>query len=88
MFLKSPKRPLLVVTFILIWCAIIAQAPVMENVILLPEHQAEIIEDLAGLLQAKGDRASAEALYRKALAIREETLGPDHPQTADSLQGL
>jgi hypothetical protein len=25
------------------------------------------------------------SLYQRALAIREKTLGPDHPETADSL---
>jgi tetratricopeptide (TPR) repeat protein len=33
-------------------------------------------------LYQKGKYAQAEALYRKALAMRQEALGPDHPDTA------
>ena len=35
-----------------------------------------------------GDYAKAEPLYRRALAIREKALGPEHPDTADSLNNL
>jgi tetratricopeptide (TPR) repeat protein len=52
-------------------------------------------EDSAQLLNAAGyyldDRArfaDAEALYRRALAIREKALGPDHPDVATSLNNL
>ena len=30
----------------------------------------------------------AEPLFRRALAIREKSLGPDHPDVANSLNGL
>jgi tetratricopeptide (TPR) repeat protein len=43
---------------------------------------------MALLLEAKGDYAGAESLYRRALAIREQALGPEHPDTAASLNGL
>ena len=40
------------------------------------------------MLESKGDYAAAEPLYRRALAIAEKTLGPDHPNTAMSLDNL
>jgi hypothetical protein len=33
------------------------------------------------LLQSKGNLDAAEPLYRRALAIDEKALGPDHPTT-------
>jgi len=33
------------------------------------------------VLYAKGDYAAAETLLRRALAIDEKALGPDHPTT-------
>ncbi len=40
------------------------------------------------LLQAQGDLAAARPLFERALAIREKALGPDHPDTATSLNNL
>jgi len=40
------------------------------------------------LLESKGDYAGAEPLYRRALAIAEKTLGPNHPNTATALDNL
>jgi CHAT domain-containing protein/Tfp pilus assembly protein PilF len=34
------------------------------------------------------DRANAEELHKRALAIREKVLGPEHPHTATSLKNL
>ncbi|MFZ8964172.1 MAG: tetratricopeptide repeat protein, partial [Steroidobacteraceae bacterium] len=39
-------------------------------------------------LQAMGDYAGAEPLYRRALEIREKSLGPEHPHTGSSLFNL
>ena len=41
-------------------------------------------------LRKKGryDEAKAESLYKRALAIREKALGPDHPLVAQSLNNL
>jgi tetratricopeptide (TPR) repeat protein len=39
-------------------------------------------------LQGQGKRAHAEPLFRKALAVREEVLGPKHPDTATSYNNL
>ena len=36
----------------------------------------------------QGRYAEAEPLYKRALAIREKALGPDHPDVADSLNNL
>jgi hypothetical protein len=40
------------------------------------------------LLQATNRLADAEPLSRRALAIREKSLGPDHPDVAQSLNTL
>ena len=40
------------------------------------------------LYRALGRHAEAEALYGRALAIHEKALGPEHPDTADSLNSL
>ena len=44
--------------------------------------------DLASLYQKQGRYADAEPLYKRALAIREKALGPDHPWLATSLNNL
>jgi tetratricopeptide (TPR) repeat protein len=40
------------------------------------------------LLEARGDYTEAEPLYRRALAIDEKVLGPDHPEVANTLNNL
>ena len=40
------------------------------------------------LYRAQGRLAEAEPLWQRALAIRERALGPDHPDTAQSLNNL
>ena len=47
-----------------------------------------VLHNLAGLLSAKGEYAAAEPLYRRALAIDEKVLSPDHPMVATGLIGL
>ena len=46
-----------------------------------PDHYeiAVNLNNLAGVRQAQGRVAEAEALYRRALAIKETLLGGDHP---------
>jgi hypothetical protein len=39
------------------------------------------LDNLAELLDAEGDRAAAEPLYRRALAIAEKAMGPSDPET-------
>ena len=43
---------------------------------------------LAALLTGTGRHVEAEALYRRALALREAALGPDHPDVAATLGAL
>jgi hypothetical protein len=52
-----------------------------------PEVAADL-DDLALLLQAQGDLASARPLYERALAICEKAPGPKHPDTARTLNNL
>ena len=40
----------------------------------------------AASARARRDRVAAEGLYRRALAVQEEFLGPDHPDLADTLE--
>jgi CHAT domain-containing protein len=49
---------------------------------------ATSLNNLAVLLQAQGQYAAAEPLYRRSLAVREKALGPDHPDVASSLSNL
>lgn len=37
------------------------------------------LANLAALMQAQGRTSTAEELLRRALSIREDALGPDHP---------
>ena len=40
------------------------------------------------MLRAQGYLAKARPLLKRALAIREKQLGPEHPDTAESLNNL
>ena len=44
------------------------------------------LNNLAFLYQAQGKYAEAEPLYKRSLAIWERTLGPEHPNVAQSLE--
>ena len=43
---------------------------------------------LASCWQAKGNRLRAERLYRRALAVDEKALGPEHPETLNDVRNL
>ena len=43
---------------------------------------AESLNNLAGLYYALGRYEAVEPLLQRALAIREQTLGPEHPRVA------
>ena len=44
------------------------------------------LNNLATLYQGQDHHAEAEPLQQRALAIREKTLGPEHPLVAQSLE--
>ena len=46
------------------------------------------LNNLAALYDDQGRYAEAEPLYKRALAIDEKALGPDHPDVALSLNNL
>ncbi|WP_147094558.1 tetratricopeptide repeat protein, partial [Nitrosococcus oceani] len=46
------------------------------------------LNNLAALYEAQGRYAQAEELYHRSLAIREQLLGPDHPEVAIMLNNL
>jgi tetratricopeptide (TPR) repeat protein len=52
------------------------------------EPTASMFNQLAQFSQAKARYAEAEPLYRRALAISEASLGPDHPGVANQLSNL
>jgi tetratricopeptide (TPR) repeat protein len=47
-----------------------------------------VLNNWAGSLMRAGNYAGAEPLYRRALAIDEKALGPDHPDTGALLNNL
>src|SRR5262249_9092278 len=46
------------------------------------------MHNLAGVHRARGEMHDAERLYRRSLAIRERTVGSDHPTIAYHLSSL
>ena len=49
-------------------------------------YRKEPLPYLAELYRAQDKHAEAEPLYKRALAIREKALGPEHPDVAQSLE--
>ena len=49
---------------------------------------ATSLNDLAALLEATNRHSETEPLYRRALAIKEAALGPDHPDVAKCMSNL
>jgi tetratricopeptide (TPR) repeat protein len=49
---------------------------------------ATSLNNLAELYRVQGQYAAAEPLYKRALAIWEKALGPDHPQVATVLKNM
>ncbi len=54
----------------------------------IAEPTARLFDQLGALLFAKADYAEAEPLMRRALAIDEQSYGPDHPNVAIRLNNL
>ena len=46
------------------------------------------LNDLVAIARRRGDTARAEALYRRALAVKEALLGPEHADVAITLNDL
>src|SRR5207245_8375472 len=53
-----------------------------------PGPLSSLLDRVAGHLQARAEFGLAKPLYERALKIRERVLGPDHPDTATSLNNL
>ena len=58
--------------------AVVAEADSAD----ISDPTARLMNQLGLLLSSKALYAEAEPLYQRSLAIREETLGPDHPMSA------
>lgn len=52
------------------------------------QHSAWLCNQLAELLKSQGDYATARLFCERALTIREQVLGPDHIDIANSLNNL
>jgi tetratricopeptide (TPR) repeat protein len=52
------------------------------------KQQATLLNSLGYLLKDLGELAAARPLHERALAIRDQALGPTHPHTAVSLNNL
>ena len=52
------------------------------------DDTASSLNNLASLYRSQGRYGEAEPLYLRALQIREQQLGADHPDTATSLNNL
>src|ERR687895_1449144 len=53
-----------------------------------PDETAEALTERAAAHISKGEYQKALPLLERALAIREKQLGPEHPDTATSLNDL
>jgi tetratricopeptide (TPR) repeat protein len=53
-----------------------------------PDAEARILGSLGDVHYALGDYRKAASWFTQALAIREKTLGPEHPKTAEVLNAL
>jgi tetratricopeptide (TPR) repeat protein len=53
-----------------------------------PRATSWLLDRIATYLHYRGEFSSARPLYERALAICEKVLGPDHPDTATSLNNL
>src|SRR5579883_2813991 len=60
----------------------------IEQVPIATPAAARLLNLTGSYLHDRGDYAQAEPLYRRALTIREQALGPLHPLTATSLNNL
>ncbi|HEY7417444.1 MAG TPA: tetratricopeptide repeat protein, partial [Ktedonobacteraceae bacterium] len=52
------------------------------------KEAGRLLHETASYLQDRARYAEAEPLYQRALRIREQQLGPEHPDVAQSLNGL
>lgn len=53
-----------------------------------PDVEADLRNTLGQVYWAIGDLTNAETMHRDALSIRLNTLGPNAPETAESMEGL
>jgi serine/threonine-protein kinase len=56
--------------------------PMAEGLATDPDARASLLNEVGRLRQAQGKFAESEAELRRALALRREALGPDHPHSA------
>ena len=54
----------------------------------MPTHTSALLLNQALTIAAAGNERAAIPLYRRALSIKEEILGPEHPDVAMTLHNL
>lgn len=63
-------------------------AQAYERCLQIESDDPYVMNNAALSMEGAGDYAGAEPLYRRALAIQEKSLGPDHPDVATTLNNL
>ncbi len=63
-------------------------AVALQRCLQIRPDDATVLNNTALSLDEAGDYAAAEPLFRRALAINEKALGPDHPEVAANLNNL
>jgi tetratricopeptide (TPR) repeat protein len=61
---------------------------VIEQYQMITEEAGRLLYETASYLQDHGRYQEAEALYLRALRIREQALGSQHPETAETIRDL
>jgi tetratricopeptide (TPR) repeat protein/DNA-binding XRE family transcriptional regulator len=63
-------------------------AQLIDQYQVIDEGAGRLLYETASYLKDRGRQVEAEPLYRKALHIQEQQLGPEHPDVAHALNGL
>src|SRR5438046_3089983 len=66
----------------------LAATQIIEGYQIIGEEAGRLLHETASYLRDRARYAEAEPLYRHALQIREQYLGPEHRDVAVSLSGL
>ena len=67
---------------------LLAHALWLSEAEIMPDAVALLCNQVGLYLDARANYAEAEPLYRRSLKIREQQLGPEHPDVAQSLNNL
>ena len=71
-----------------LWLGLVATLACAGQAGFSEDQDPRLLTERARLEQREGRYADAVVLYKRALAIQESTLGPDHPKVAKTLSEL